>query len=526
MDGQPNWIEALQALQSEHGFLRDEDLRGLARQHRAALYEIEAVASFYPHFRRTPPPRLRIDVCRDLSCAMRGGDAARERVAAAAGAGRPGIEVHEVSCLGRCDHAPACLVDDRPASIDEAVARCGDGPTPERAPGATPRPGPLGCDPYANGAARYGVLRELVAEGALAGVPDRLDAAGLRGMGGAGFPTGRKWALVRRHPAPRKFVVCNADESEPGTFKDRALLEWAPELVVEGLAIAALCVGAEEGWVYLRHEYAPERERLEAAIAEAEAAGVLGDDVVGTGRRFALRVFVSPGGYILGEETAMLEALEGRRGEPRNKPPYPGEKGLFGAPTLINNVETLALVPHVLRTGRADRKLFSVSGDVARPGVHEVPLGTTVAELIERCGGMRDGRPLAAFLPGGASTAFLGPEHADVPLTFDALREVGSALGSGAVIVVGEGVDLVDHARRLVAFFRNESCGKCVPCRVGTEHAVRMLDGAAGRSLTPSERERLAELDAVLRDTSICGLGQVALTPLMSALDLARRTAG
>jgi NADH:ubiquinone oxidoreductase subunit F (NADH-binding) len=370
------------------------------------------------------------------------------------------------------------------------------------------------------------VLRDLVERDALSEVPDRLEAAGLRGMGGAGFPTGRKWALVRdQRPGPR-VVVCNADESEPGTFKDRALLEWAPHLVIEGLVIAALCTGAEEGWIYLRHEYEPEREKLDEALSHARAEGVLGPDAAGSGRAFDLRVFVSPGGYILGEETALLEALEGRRGEPRHKPPYPVEKGLFGRPTLVNNVETLALVPHVLRTGRADRKLFSVSGDVARPGVHEVPVGTTLAQLVERCGGMRDGRALAAFLPGGASTGFLGSEHADVPLTFDDLRAAGSALGSGAVVVVSEGRDLLALAASLLAFFRNESCGKCVPCRVGTEKAVAVVRGAEGRALTADERGLLSDLESTLRDTSICGLGQVALTPVMSALARLDRAGG
>ncbi len=514
-----NLIQALQSLQAERGFLREEDLRELAASERIPLHQIQAVASFYPHFRRTPPPRVEVSVCRDLSCAMAGAEAALERVRAAAG-GAADVEVRSVSCLGRCDRAPACLVVDRPADVERTVAACrGELDAAALSDPSTPRDGALECDVYAGDEAPYAVLREIVSEGSAGGVPDRLEAAGLRGMGGAGFPTGRKWAFVRDQPGADKVVVVNADESEPGTFKDRALLEWAPHLVIEGAAIAGLAVGAEEGWIYLRHEYEPERERLEAALAEAREAGVIGDDVLGGGRAFRLRVFVSPGGYILGEETAMLEALEGRRGEPRNKPPYPGEKGLHGRPTLINNVETLAFVPLALRRGRVDRKLFSVSGDVATPGVHEVAEGTTLSQLVELCGGMRDGRRLAAFLPGGASTGFLGPEHADVPMTFEDLRAAGSALGTGAVVVVGEGRDLVDVAASLTRFFRNESCGKCVPCRLGTEKAVDLLEGARGRALGPDERARLADLDRALRDTSICGLGQVALVSLTSALE-------
>ncbi|MGH0035092.1 MAG: NAD(P)H-dependent oxidoreductase subunit E [Myxococcota bacterium] len=524
-----NLIAALQTLQAEHGHLRDEDLRELAARTRVALYEIQAIASFYPHFRRQPPPAIEVSVCRDLSCAMHGGAAARTRLEALA-AERDDAAVVPVSCLGRCDGAPACLVNGRPAAVDRAAeildgrARSQDLPSSE-----TPRPAPLECDPYRDGArggAPYGVFRELAESDGFADVPERLLRAGLRGMGGAGFPTGRKWALVRDRPAGPRVVICNADESEPGTFKDRALLEWVPHLLIEGMAIAAASVGAEEGWIYLRHEFAPEREKLESALAEAREAGVVGAGAGPGGRAFDLRVFVSPGGYILGEETALLEALEGRRGEPRHKPPYPVEKGLHGRPTVINNVETLALVPHVLDTGRVDRKLFAVSGDVARPGVHEVPFGASARELIERCGGMRDGRALAAFLPGGASTGFLGAEHADTPLTFDALRAAGSALGSGAVVVIAEGRDLLEQARSLVAFFRNESCGKCVPCRVGTVKAVEVLEAARGRALSEAERDLLGDLDATLRDTSICGLGHVALTPAMSALRLAGRGGG
>jgi NADH:ubiquinone oxidoreductase subunit F (NADH-binding) len=273
-------------------------------------------------------------------------------------------------------------------------------------------------------------------------------------------------------------------------------------------------VGAEEGWVYIRHEYEAPRVALQRAIDAAYQRGVLGESVCGSGLRFDLRIFVSPGGYILGEETALLEALEGRRGEPRNKPPFPGTVGLHGMPTLINNVETLAHVPRILRTGAADLKFFSVSGDVERPGVVEAPLGIPVRELVERCGGMRGGMGLLAFLPGGASTGFLGANRADLSLDWESLREADSALGAGAVVIVGVGADLLGIGRNLTAFFRNESCGKCVPCRIGTEKAVRLIDEGSESSLA-----LLRELDEALRETSICGLGQVALTPVLSILD-------
>jgi NADH:ubiquinone oxidoreductase subunit F (NADH-binding) len=308
-------------------------------------------------------------------------------------------------------------------------------------------------------------------------------------------------------------VICNADESEPGTFKDRALLASAPHLVVEGMLLAALAIGSREGWVYIRHEYGPERQALQAEIARAREGGLLGEDVLGSGVSFELRVFVSPGGYVLGEETALLEALEGKRGEPRNKPPYPGVRGLWGCPTLINNVETFAQVPRVLRSGSVASKLFSVSGDVEQPGVIEAPLGTTLRELVARCGGLKDGRALAAFLPGGASTGFLGPDRVDLPLDWQSLREAGSALGSAAVLVVAEGADLRGVAANLTAFFRNESCGKCVPCRVGTERALKIIEAPDG------DLSLLHPLHEAMAATSICGLGQAALIPATSLLD-------
>ncbi len=280
------------------------------------------------------------------------------------------------------------------------------------------------------------------------------------------------------------------------------------------MALAGLAVGAEQGWVYIRHEYQGPRATLQRAIDTAYSQGVLGENVCGSGRRFDLRIFVSPGGYILGEETALLEALEGNRGEPRNKPPFPGTEGLHGKPTLINNVESLAHIPRILRTGTADLKFFSISGDVREPGVLEAPLGTTLRELIARVGGMRDGVELLAFLPGGASTGFLPAERGDVRMDWEPLREAGTALGAGAIVIVGTGADLLDLGSNLTAFFRNESCGKCVPCRIGTEKAVDLIERreADGLALLP-------ELHEMLQETSLCGLGQVALTPILSILE-------
>jgi len=349
-------------------------------------------------------------------------------------------------------------------------------------------------------------------------------------MGGAGFPTGVKWELVRQAQATPKYIVCNADESEPGSFKDRVILEELPHLVVEGMLLAGLAVGAEHGIVYIRHEYARERKALERAITHARSTGLLGQHIQGTEFSFDITIFVSPGGYIQGEETALLEALEDRRGEPRNKPPFPVSHGLYGKPTVINNVETLAMVPVILQcgsqwwkqqgqNGASGLKFIALSGHVEKPGVYEVPLGTPVAELLALGGGVLGGKKLKTFLPGGASSKFLPASQVQVPLDFGALAKAGSMLGAGAVVIVAEGTDLVDLATNIVRFFRNESCGKCVPCRVGTAKTVGLLEDLVAGHGTREQLELLPLLGETLGLTSICGLGQVALNPILSVLE-------
>ena len=511
-----NALEHLCALQEERGHLSDEDLRALSKRTGLPLHALESVRSFYPHFRSTSPPAIRIKVCRDLSCRLRreGADARAIAKIGAECQDRGDVEFEEISCPGLCDRAPACLLDGLPASPEEVSQRLHGDPRTERS-GKTKSTSNWQSDPYTSPDEHYGELRRAAGDGDWEQVIARIDDSGLRGMGGAGFPTGRKWGLVRAERAEQKYVVCNADESEPGAFKDRVILAELPHLVIEGMVLAGLCVGADEGILFVRHEYTASTNSMRAAIDDAYARGVLGEDVCASGRKFDLRIFVSPGGYILGEETALLEALEGRRGEPRNKPPYPGTAGLHGKPTLINNVETLAHIPRILRTGEARLKFFSVSGDVREPGVIEVELGTPLRTLIERAGGMREGQSLLAFLPGGASTGFLGADRVDIEMGWESLREEGSALGAGAVVVVGTDTDLLDVGRNLTAFFRNESCGKCVPCRIGTEKAVRLIDSGNAEDLA-----LLPALDEALRETSICGLGQVALTPMLSILKL------
>ncbi|MHC4874884.1 MAG: NADH-ubiquinone oxidoreductase-F iron-sulfur binding region domain-containing protein [Planctomycetota bacterium] len=562
-------LRELMRLQDERGWLDDDTLRRLSRERNVPLYRLEGLVSFYPAFRRSPPPKYSVHVCRDVSCAMHGCSSLSKELQSSC-SGRRDVEIHETSCLGRCDSAPAVAVNEVPlTSAEDAVSQMeavrqildGEAALPEDEPTSEPRRWKV--DPYSAADDRYATLRRLLSidDGADAAeqratvaprsarlAPDcqpnsvkslgdvcveQLSAAGLRGMGGAGFPTGRKWELVRGETSDTKYVICNADESEPGTFKDRVILEELPHLVIEGMVLAGLTIGAETGIVYLRHEYSRERKALQAALEDARQRGILGDNAAGSGQRFDIEIFVSPGGYILGEETALLEALEDKRGEPRNKPPYPGQHGLWGQPTLINNVETYALATSIAHHGAdwwlaqganrdgkqyAGLKFVSVSGDVVQPGVYEISVGTPVAEVIELAGGLPEGRTLQAFLPGGASTSFLPADKVDTPLDFDAMKAAGSALGTGAVIVIDDSRDLFELATNIVRFFRNESCGKCVPCRMGSEKAVRVLEGVSAGNVAYSELDQLPVLGETLEQTSICGLGQVALNPILSLM--------
>jgi formate dehydrogenase beta subunit len=532
----PSLVPALNLIQERRGWLPREELEALARDTRRPLYEIEGLISFYPHYRTEPPPAVAVHVCHDLACWLQDGqariEAVRERYAGAAD-----VEVVEVSCLGRCDAAPAVAVNEQPATTDAtevlvAAARAGALSAASATwPGPDGRGGPWPNDPYAPGEPRYRVLRSLLTgERTADAVLTALKEAGLRGMGGAGFPTGRKWELVAAQPPGPKYAICNADESEPGTFKDRQILAEQAHLVLEGLLLGMVVVGAEEGWVFIRHEYGPEKAVLQEEIETLRADGLLGDDVAGSGRRLSVEIFTSPGGYILGEESALIECMEGHRGEPRNKPPFPGTYGLWGRPTLMNSVETLADVPVIVERGAAwwraqgvggstGLKFFAVSGHVARPGVYCVPMGTTIRGLLEAAGGVAGGAELAAVQPGGASSNFLGADRLDVRLDFDTLAEAGSMLGSGAMVVMAEGTDLLAAATNVLRFFRNESCGKCVPCRVGSAKAHTLLTEArADGGLDEHRRSTLLELETVLRRTSICGLGQVALGPVVSVL--------
>jgi formate dehydrogenase/NADH-quinone oxidoreductase subunit F len=538
----PSLIPALNAIQERVGWLPREELVALSRDVHRPLYEIEGLISFYPHFRTDPPKQVQLRVCHDLSCWLRGADERITRLKERYGTDAD-VEFVEGSCLGRCDIAPACTVNEAPVPMDEAAAAVTAANQTAHPDGAHPNGHHTSAataaaadatrwanDPYPAPDDRYAALRAVLAGELDTGqVIAALKDSGLRGMGGAGFPAGRKWDLVAAQQAGPKYVICNADESEPGTFKDRDILATQPHLVLEGMLLGMLSVGAEEGWVFIRHEYGPEEQVIRREIERLRGTGLIGPDAGGSGKRLNVEVFTSPGGYILGEESALIECMEGHRGEPRNKPPFPGTYGLHGKPTLMNSVETFAHIPVIALRGadwwkaqgrpgmNGDEhhglKFFAVSGHVERPGVYCVPMGTTARDLLNLAGGVSGGRPLGAIQPGGASSNFIGPDQLDVELDFGTLQAAGSMLGSGAIVVLAEGTDLLAAAVNVLRFFRDESCGKCVPCRVGSAKAHQILT-----SRGPDEQ--IPELNEVMRRTSICGLGQVALGPVMSVLRL------
>jgi formate dehydrogenase beta subunit len=530
-------FDELRAVQRAHGYLPDGELRALADRLDVPLYRLQAVASFFPHFFLKPPARAEVRVCGDMSCHRYGGNDLRETLVARFQG--QDVNIQHVSCLGRCDLAPAIAVNDQifervseaeaSALIDAALA----GRSPEQL--ATRKREPervaVRCDPYGSGP-QYGVLRDYVQSKDWPGLIATLKASGLRGLGGAGFPTGMKWELVRNQPGDVKYIVCNADESEPGTIKDRHIMTNAPHLLVEGMILGGLVAGARHGVIYIRHEYTDQEHILQHEIDRCYREGILGSRVMGSDLSFDLEVFVSPGLYICGEESALLEAMEGKRAEPRNKPPFPGQHGggLWGKPTVINNVETFFFVPVILargldwfktagRNGSAGVKFVGVSGDVVRPGVFEVPMGMPYRELIEeQAGGVPPGRTFKSFAPSGPAGGYLPARMADLPLDWNAMTQAGATVGSGAIVVCDDRACMLDMALNSVRFFRNESCGKCVPCRVGSTKLTDLLiEWTRGRR-GASDMALYEDLAHAMRQASICGLGQVVAVPIASVL--------
>jgi len=532
-------FDELRAIQLRHGYLPKAELESLSQRTQTPLYQIHSVASFYPHFRLTPPAKAEVLVCADMSCHLNGACELRADLTGRFARGFPqDVQIKDVSCLGRCDRAPAVAINDvifEGASADQVEQLARRAARGEKLQAEHPRESRVTCasNPYPDGE-RYGVVRQLVSTRDFDGVLATLKEAELRGMGGAGFPTSMKWALVKKQVDPVKYVVCNADESEPGTIKDRFILSQLPHLVIEGMMIAGLVTGAKKGILYIRHEYPLEEEIFEEEVRRCARAGLLGKGILGSELDFELDVFVSPGGYICGEESALLEAIEGHRAEPRNKPPFPGQVGLWQKPTVINNVETFLNVPQILArgvewfksagaNGSRGLKFVGVSGQVVRPGVFEVAMGTPMRDVIYgNAGGIRGGRALKAFAPSGPSAGYLPASLVDVRLDFKALADVGSMLGSGAIVVCDDTTCMLDMALTAVKFYRNESCGKCVPCRVGSQKMVELLtrwsQGNVSEAAYQDNVALMEELSQAMSLTSICGLGQVVPAPVLSVL--------
>jgi NADH-quinone oxidoreductase subunit F len=558
-------IPVLHAVQERIGWISPGALDHVCARLTVPPAEAYGVASFYALFRTTPSPAAVVHVCDDLACRIGGGEQACQEMerrfgpeGAETGSNGTGVGWLRSPCLGQCDRGSAALIQHAGpdpartglAPFDPAQVRPALSPAEPAEPLAPLVPqlagdrsslrllrrvgevDPASLDSY-RAAGGYEMLRRAVQAGPQ-GVIRELKDAKLLGRGGAAFPISIKWEAVATNPVRPHYVVCNADESEPGTFKDRVLMEEDPYALLEALTIMGYACGAEQGYIYIRGEYPLAEARLRHAVEHARARGFLGQNVMGEGFDFDIDIRRGAGAYIAGEETALINSIEGKRAEPRNKPPFPAQVGLFGQPTAINNVETLLCVLEILRVGgpafaqigTADStgpRLFCLSGCVERPGLYEYEFGITLREVIGAAGGVRGGRPVQAVLLGGAAGSFVGPDALDTPLTFEGVRAISATLGSGVVLVLDDTVDLTDLLRRIAQFFRDESCGQCVPCRLGTVRQEELLGRLLRGTPIGSAEQELALLDdiaAVARDASICGLGQTACSAAGSALRL------
>jgi len=543
-------LPALETVQSEIGWVSEGALMHICRELSVPPAEAWGVATFYSLISVDPSPPVVLHVCDDIVCRRAG---ALDLIEGLEANGRtPGVRWLPSPCLGQCDRAPAAYIqrageDDqvlvsmdpgrRPIEPDGAVAS----PNGQQISPAVPQAGgphlrllrrvgtvdPRSLDSYLD-AGGYQALEAAVEMGPAAVVAE-VKASGLRGRGGAAFPAWIKWEAVADSPEPVRYLICNADESEPGTFKDRVLMEDDPFSVIEAMTISGYAIGARQGYLYIRGEYPLATRRLRSAIRQARRAGLLGESAT-NGVSFDIDLRRGQGAYICGEETALMNSIEGLRGEPRNKPPFPTVSGLFGKPTVINNVETLCNVLDIVTGGGADfasvgtpqstgPKLFCLSGSVRRPGTYEVEFGATLGDLIELAGGLPEGRRLRAVLLGGAAGSFVLPDLLEMPLTFEAASDAGVSLGSGVIMAFDQHTDFGDILARIAAFFRDETCGQCVPCRVGT---VRVEEALARirREPRPGDLQLIEEIDLAMRDASICGLGHTAAIALRSALDL------
>lgn len=553
-------LEALHAVNDRIGWISPGALNYIGKRLSVSAADVYSVATFYAMFSTTRRPRRVVHVCTDIACMSRGSRELCADLEARLGpAGAENGWIHS-PCLGVCERAPAALAIEAgdpphehllgPASADEIAHALKEGPAALAAEAppvmAVPQAGQDGLmllkrvgrvDPES--------IDDYIATDGYAGLrrafeigPERIISevkeARLMGRGGAAFPTGIKWEGAARQSATPHYLVCNADESEPGTFKDRALLEGDPFGLIESMTIAGYAIGAERGYIYLRGEYPRSYRMLSNAIEKARERGFLGDDIQGTGWSFDLEIRRGAGAYICGEETAIFNSIEGYRGEPRSKPPFPFEAGLFGKPTVVNNVETLYNVPLIMQLGGAayarigtegstGPKLFCVSGNLVRPGVYEMPFGPTLGDVLALAGGVTPGRTLQAVLLGGAAGGFVRGDELDIPMTFEGARANNTTLGSGVVLAIDDTVDLVGILLRIARFFRDESCGQCVPCRVGTvrqeEALLRIVNNRGEAGARGGDLHLLRDVGQVMKDASICGLGQAAWNAIESAID-------
>jgi NADH-quinone oxidoreductase subunit F len=552
LQGRTALLPALSAAQNIYGYLPEPVVARVAQALRVPLADVHGVISFYAMLYSEPVGQTIIRVCTDPPCAMRGGDDLLRVMCQRAGVNEPGATsadgaytVERAPCLGLCADPVAVNVSRR-GQEDVSCARVdvetldaifdGGGFTSPNFVGGDVRILTALCGgtraatlkeyEHAGG---FTALRRALSEWTPRQLIEEVKAAGLVGRGGAAFPTGAKWEACANAPGAPKYVVVNADESEPGTFKDRILLENDPNRILEGAMLAAYAIGAHKAYVYIRGEYPLALQRVKSAIEQLKSVGYLGKNILGSGFDLEIEVRSGAGAYVCGEETALFESIEGKRGFPRVKPPFPVTYGLFGQPTVINNVETLASVPTIVSHGAANfrqlgtdkspgSKLFCVSGDVARPGLYEAPFGTTIRHLLELAGGVNG--ELQAILFGGAAGAFASEKDLDVKLSFEDLRAAGLPLGSGVVMVFNHHRDLRDALVRLARFFAHESCGKCYPCQLGTQRQLEILQRVAVGKPEPGDIERLSDVGWTMADASLCGLGQTAASAVRSAMKL------
>jgi len=544
--GRTALLPALQAAQSIYGYLPEPVAVEVGRLLGVPLADVYGVIDFYAMLYTQPTGKTLVQVCTDPACALAGGEQLLQnicrhlKIAPGEMSADGAYTVERAPCLGLCEHAPAALVGEHargridPAHAADILSPGGVRPMPVVAGELRLltlncwRGEPTSLEAYLASGGYLGLRAALAMSPE--GVVAEVKAAGLVGRGGAAFPTGLKLEGAAAASGEPKYMICNADESEPGTFKDRVLMEGDPQRILEGMLIAAYAIGAQQGFIYIRGEYPHAYRTLQAALDEARGAGYLGNDILGSGFDFEIELRLGAGAYICGEETALFESIEGKRGFPRVKPPFPTTHGLYGKPTAINNVETLCNLPFILARGAAEyrklgtvkspgTKLFCASGDVARPGLYEVPFGVTLRHLLyDLAGGLRNEQDLQAVLFGGAAGAFATPEQLDVPLSFEDLRQAGLPLGSGVVMVFDQTRDLRDVLVRLGRFFAHESCGKCYPCQLGTQRQYEILQRVAASKPMPEDAMRLSDVGWTMSDASLCGLGQTAAAAVLSAL--------